>query len=569
MRFESWDVLLFPDGSRVPVQEFKTQCFVTRDTTSPYAPSRTALNPAALHLPSGSQGFLGQTPVLTAFVPTLPRNSSFRVSIHSWEMPQPTRLMESLMQPDDSVLYEARVFIDGQCVSGSLITQRTSWPHIIEMDKSGNPDSLRFPVFHEELLQDSHWEASEAYGRIRIVIAEGFARPHRSPPFERVKDIIIFSFQHAPLYVLEYAHIAWPNPGMWQQAQRESLKYNFGANHASRKEDEDSHSHSPTRHGGRTGGAPDHHQPPLYPTWPYRHYPTPPVGWQNHPWPERDSRLPTLPIIPDPFVEPYKEVGPTRRQRSTLEDVPMPDYVGSSSDSSRAISSMTGISFGHSKQPSIIAPCDDEQYNQLIEALSPKKYTSGTYAPTNTPASAAPSVPKPSAAAEARAISRPRNPSRPGVLKGIPHQVTGVSPASSDTSQSFDDDFGKGALLPTSLLSPSPRVKSKKEGNVTKGSRRGSNRSNSANNYGSPLHDSDKQSMKDYARSGGSAVASSESKRKRSGAPTRLDVKSLEGKDVDTPSPTKKMSRLDKQGICSQDHIGELLRTDDTVGVIE
>lgn len=31
MRYENWDVLLFPENSKIPVQEFKTQCFVTKD----------------------------------------------------------------------------------------------------------------------------------------------------------------------------------------------------------------------------------------------------------------------------------------------------------------------------------------------------------------------------------------------------------------------------------------------------------------------------------------------------------------------------------------------------------
>lgn len=68
-----------------------------------------------------------------------------------------------------------------------------------ELDRNGNQDSLRFPSFHEEVLHHPHWDAGETYGRIRVVIAEGFTRPHRSPPFERVRDVIIFSYQHAPL----------------------------------------------------------------------------------------------------------------------------------------------------------------------------------------------------------------------------------------------------------------------------------------------------------------------------------------------------------------------------------
>jgi hypothetical protein len=31
MRYTNWDVLLFPHGSKTPMQEFRTQCFVTRD----------------------------------------------------------------------------------------------------------------------------------------------------------------------------------------------------------------------------------------------------------------------------------------------------------------------------------------------------------------------------------------------------------------------------------------------------------------------------------------------------------------------------------------------------------
>jgi hypothetical protein len=41
MRFENWDVLLFPEGSKVPIQEFKTQCFVTKDVGAFCLPSKS------------------------------------------------------------------------------------------------------------------------------------------------------------------------------------------------------------------------------------------------------------------------------------------------------------------------------------------------------------------------------------------------------------------------------------------------------------------------------------------------------------------------------------------------
>lgn len=110
MRYENWDILLFPEGSRVPVQEFKTQCFVTKDSESPYVQLPSIVNPSTYY---PVQGNMGQVPVLTAFIPSLEKDAPFRVSIHSWDKPRPSRFIERLMQPDDVLLFEARVFIDG------------------------------------------------------------------------------------------------------------------------------------------------------------------------------------------------------------------------------------------------------------------------------------------------------------------------------------------------------------------------------------------------------------------------------------------------------------------------
>ena len=79
---------------------------------------------------------------------------------------------------------------------------------ILDLDRNGNQDALRFPTFHHEILDHQHWDAGDPFGRIKIVIAEGFARPNRSPPFERFKDIVNMSFQHAPLreYPIDHPH---------------------------------------------------------------------------------------------------------------------------------------------------------------------------------------------------------------------------------------------------------------------------------------------------------------------------------------------------------------------------
>ncbi|EHA25977.1 hypothetical protein ASPNIDRAFT_131671 [Aspergillus niger ATCC 1015] len=236
MRYEDWDVILFPESSKVPIQEFKTQCFVTKDRDSPYLHSPGLVSPATCPLPQSNEG---QLPVLTTFVPSLRHNTPFRVSVHSWQKPTPSRLMESLLQPDDAVLFE----------STTLDTKHRLTANFLDVDKTGNQDSLRFPPFHQEILEQRHWDAAELYGRIRVVIAEGFCRPHRYPPFERVKEIIAFAFQHAPLQVLEHSNIAWPNPSMWTREPR-LFKYNSGIDPAILTA-EDSHAHSPSKQGAQ------------------------------------------------------------------------------------------------------------------------------------------------------------------------------------------------------------------------------------------------------------------------------------------------------------------------------
>ncbi|OAT08021.1 hypothetical protein BDBG_04018 [Blastomyces gilchristii SLH14081] len=553
MRFENWDVLLFPDGSKVPIQEFKTQCFVTRDSESPYMHIESLVTASSHPLqPSYAQGIIGYTPILTTFVPSMSRNSPFRISIHSWKKPAPTRMMESLMQPDDSVMFEMRVFIDGIFIAGSLTNQRTGWPQVIDsnshVDKNGDQDCLHFPAFHEEMLQQSHWEAGEEFGRIKIVVAEGFSRPNRNPPFERVRNLVFFSFQHAPLNILEGSNLAWPNPGMWHQASRPSFKYHLGVDYGGIRENEDAHSHSPTRPEPRGIGISDASRSSQYTTWPQRLYPTPQTSWARPALPARDSRWPLQPVVQDPFIDSFREPGLSRRSRSTLDDVSMPDYAASSSNSSRAISNMTGISFGqHSKEPSAIAPIDDEQYNQLIEALSPGKLTSGTHAPTNTPSSAHPMASKQCAAKESRARrSHSKHPSRPGALKELSQPGVRAVSGSSPRSDSDEGLGSENAPLPSNLLSPNPKVKGKKEG--------------TGSEVDTPLYGSNRvltNSAKTVRRSQSSITASAESKRKRLGTSEQVEI--AEDTESGSPSPTKKISRLEAKDLSPRSTLEEAL----------
>ncbi|GIK04106.1 hypothetical protein Aspvir_008181 [Aspergillus viridinutans] len=473
MRYENWDVLLFPESSKVPIQEFRTQCFVTQEEVeTPYINSAAIVNPGSYFMPRAS---VVQLPVLTTFIPSLPQNTPFRVSVHSWDKPRPSLLMESLMQPDDALLFEIRIFIDGLCVSGSVFGQRTNWPHIIglkDVDKNGDQDYLRFPPFHQEILEQRHWEAGDLHGRIRVVIAEGFARPNRNPPFERVKDLIAFSFQHAPLQVLECSNIAWPNSGMWSRGQR-VFKYNAGSVMSGAKQEEDLHAHSPTRHENRSVVANSNRvsNPAAYTAWPYRNYPPPPPPqWQNSNRETTWTYQPTQePLIADPFIDPHI-LDPAARHRGarpSWEDVYMPDYISSSS-SSRAISNMTGISYEHSKQPSIVAPIDEETYSQLFEGVSPPKpLACNSQAPKNTPSSLPPVAPKLSATAEERSSSCVKTARRPSILKELSQPGSRSVSGSSVKSNLPAEGLLEATATCKLHVSPTTQIRSRKEGNTS------------------------------------------------------------------------------------------------------
>jgi hypothetical protein len=137
----------------------------------------------------------------------------------------------------------------------------------------------------------------------------------------------------------------------------------------------------------------------------------------------------------------------------------MPDY---SSSSSRAISSVTGMSYEHSKQSSMSAPMDEEHYNQLIEALTPTKPPMGTRAPSNTPSTMA-TLP---AAKATPATIRKTSGQNPGTAR--PLGLRELSQASSrDVSGSASISAEKSS--PNKIgASPSGNVKSRKEGDKEK-----------------------------------------------------------------------------------------------------
>ncbi|KUJ22447.1 uncharacterized protein LY89DRAFT_762652 [Mollisia scopiformis] len=354
MRYQNWDVLVFPDPSKIPLQEFKTSCQVIQDPES----NNLQFNPQLL-------------PTITSFIPGLPAGTPFRVSIHCWQNPEISRVLKDLRKPSDIVLFEARLFIDGKMAASKWFGQNGPWPTVIDLsidlDKHGDFERLKFPAFHRELLSQSYWNPADDLGRLKIVISEGFSREGLTYPFERIKNIISFSFQHAPLAyadVLEASSIAWPNSSMWRQV---SIMGPYLAQQLSPRREVDgveAHSHSPRQNTATRAPFP----PPGVP------FPPPGFGSMQPPNPPLFQRQPAF----DPFTDRSESMPPSFthwRQRSSA-DVSMPDYATTRGSSSRQVSDpmqgteATNPVFETEQNPGI--------YESLIEAMGPK-------APSNTP----------------------------------------------------------------------------------------------------------------------------------------------------------------------------------------
>ncbi|KAJ4291392.1 hypothetical protein N0V88_005985 [Collariella sp. IMI 366227] len=204
MRYDDWDVILFPTGrdSKIPFKEFKVACHVVPDVEL-----------AHIH---GAAGL----PVMTCFVPSLPPGTAFQISLHCWRRPDISQFTRSYSKHTELVKFEARILIDGRQVATTVLDREVNGPHLItntfEFTRMGEFERLKFPAFRRELLYQDHWSPGDDTGRIKIVISEGFPRDSASAPIERLKNVAAFAFQHAPLEILETNAIAWPNPSMWR-----------------------------------------------------------------------------------------------------------------------------------------------------------------------------------------------------------------------------------------------------------------------------------------------------------------------------------------------------------------
>ncbi|KAL6713940.1 hypothetical protein ACLMJK_008434 [Lecanora helva] len=265
MRYLNWDVLVFPGtgDTKTPLQEFNTSCTVIQDPGEAYitlfsnyqADKFSALDNATVPVPGNPSCFktvAHPLPLVTCFVPSLLPDTPLRVSLHSWATPAASRATQSMAAQGNSVWFEAKVLIDGECTAGILFSQESSWPQIIgnadesySVDKNKKHEQICFPPFHQELLTQVWTNPAQGLGTVRIVIAEGVNQGSAgNAVFAKLRNIVAFSFQHAPLHILENCGIAWPNPGMWWQAQQRFHHFSSPGQHPP---DPDAHAHSPRR----------------------------------------------------------------------------------------------------------------------------------------------------------------------------------------------------------------------------------------------------------------------------------------------------------------------------------
>ncbi|EUC30705.1 hypothetical protein COCCADRAFT_39088 [Bipolaris zeicola 26-R-13] len=387
MRYDDWDVILFPRNSHVPIQEFKTACFV-------------------------SQVEYGrQLPTLTCFITSLPPSTPFRISLHSWRTTlKASALLESQRKGNQKIVFAVQVIVGEARLFHGFFDLNTKWPQEIAYEKrslafndlpsSQRKRPLEFPPFHNLTLTNNIWDARDPYGRIRVVLSEQLMSKTQSPgssDFGTANELVCFSFQHAPKDILQQAGISWPisNPLYLPDAFNRDSQYSRP---------------SPT-----TSWTPDVHpfRGNMHMQTPQLHNAQPAFNGSNDTEPKRHSNvhLPPVPHFPRQFVAPtshnhrattwddaFSTLNSTtdttsidgwseKRKTSASSDHPVLNYMYDSHTSTNGLPWMRNMS-QHIQSDSIdwdeysktrkekqfVVALRDDQLGQIIDAISPPKH---------------------------------------------------------------------------------------------------------------------------------------------------------------------------------------------------
>ena len=359
------------------------------------------------------------------------------------------------------------------------------------VDKEGNRDLLRWPRFRGEMLTQTYWNAGEDKGRVKVTITEGYLHGPGIFPFTRTKNLVSFSFQHAPQRnygidhmimtlltivtdILENTGIAWPNSGMWYQSSRPAYHIASPAKRGGPSEDMDLHAHSPRKRMDSIASMEEtmgHSIPIQTSTLGSMHPPAtmqPPVlsefRYNNHA-PDWASAIP----MQDPFVESSRYMNRRYGNRSNESDQPMPDY-------SRSITpaSLHNAPHDMQTQPRSTTALHNEAIFNDAESIfnAQNNPLSGVVAPANTRVSSAANTPpiqfRPSAAAEARVASYTSTHERSRAVSITTKDAPPKPRETSDISMKSQFSEDQPVTKPTAEAKPHPKlateVKGRKEG---------------------------------------------------------------------------------------------------------
>ncbi|KAI0579540.1 hypothetical protein TUN199_10079 [Pyrenophora tritici-repentis] len=393
MRYDDWDVILFPKESHVPTQEFKTACYVS---------------PEEFKLPQ----FHGRPlPTLTCYISSLPPSTPFRVSIHSWATAtKASPIIESRRKANQKIVYSVQVIVDGARVFRGFFDIHSKWPQEIAHERRSlafteHPTSrqklcLQFPPFHQHTLMQNSWDACDPNGRIKIMLSEQLIGKTSSPgdmDLGITNDIVCFSFQHAPKDILERAGISWPirNPLYFPNAQDRDILLSrksptISWTPKSRPLAADVHMQSPLSHASKSAFARPQNLEPnrrlnahLPPISNFAKLQAGSRGsFRTRTW---DDSLSSLGDGDEMTMDTWSTKPTTS---GSTNDMPMYDYMYTSSHSSRPVPPwMSNIppydqNLGtdwdeqrsmREKDRQLVVTLREDQLGQIIEALSPPK----------------------------------------------------------------------------------------------------------------------------------------------------------------------------------------------------
>ncbi|KAF8444253.1 hypothetical protein BDZ91DRAFT_853802 [Kalaharituber pfeilii] len=246
MRFQNWDVLIFPANDATPIQEFTTEFCNIPDPDQAFLSRVTSEDPEN---PGKSES--KSLPTVSTYIPMLSPGTPFQISIHSWTTPEVSSTLESGTQ----AMIEARLFIDGVPITYVVCPVNSGWPMVVDSYPitstfGTRKRNLTFPAFNHDSL--NQWANGDTeLGRIKIVISEGVAGnavDNGEVSYMRLKNLVCFYYRYAPQEFLESVGIYYPTTRKYDNSLARWFPISVPTHHqVGGAFGSPAHSHSPTR----------------------------------------------------------------------------------------------------------------------------------------------------------------------------------------------------------------------------------------------------------------------------------------------------------------------------------